>query len=118
MESDTLNIRDLKSIPLVFAGWLRYLAGVDDCGQPFQLSPDPLLDMLQDRISGLHLGKRLGAEEEERLKTLLEDDKIFGVNLYEAGMAEEVIEYYKEMMEGPGAVRGVLKKMRQHMDMR
>ena len=118
MESDTLNIRDLKSIPLVFAGWLRYLAGGDDCGQPFQLSPDPLLDMLQDRISGLYLGKRLGAEEEERLKTLLEDDKIFGVNLYEAGMAEKVIEYYKEMMEGPGAVRGVLKKMRQHMGMR
>ena len=31
----SLNVADLKLIPLVFAGWLRYLMGVDDNGNAF-----------------------------------------------------------------------------------
>ncbi len=110
IESKTLDVQDLEKIPLVLAGWLRYLAGMDDYGQQFELSPDPMLDTLRLYTSGLRLGKLKGAEE--RLMPILENEKIFGVNLYQAGMAEKVIEYYKEMMIGPGAVRGVLEKMR------
>ncbi|MFR0980209.1 MAG: mannitol dehydrogenase family protein, partial [Holdemania filiformis] len=33
-------LSDLKAIPLVYAGWLRYLLGIDDQGQPMPLSPD------------------------------------------------------------------------------
>ena len=54
--SDTLSTSDLKFIPLVFAGWLRYLMGVDDQGNPFTLSPDPMLDTLRPYISGIKLG--------------------------------------------------------------
>ena len=38
--SKELHTYDLTLIPLVFAGWLRYLMGIDDNGNPFTLSPD------------------------------------------------------------------------------
>ena len=44
------------------------------------------------------------------MKPLLADAKIWGVNLYEVGMAEKVAGYLKEMIAGPGAVRATLKK--------
>ena len=37
----------LQRMPLVLAGWLRYLKAVDDQGQPFTCSPDPLLEKVQ-----------------------------------------------------------------------
>ena len=36
--SPDLDTADLKLIPLVFAGWLRYLMAVDDNGNAFTLS--------------------------------------------------------------------------------
>ena len=36
--------------------------------------------------------------------------QIFGLDLYEAGLAELVIQYLKEMTSGVGAVRATLKK--------
>ena len=50
------------------------------------------------------------AEIETVLKPVLENTKIFGVNLYEIGMAEKVCEYFKELTAGVGAVRETLKK--------
>ena len=47
---------------------------------------------------------------EEAVKPLLEDAKIWGVNLYEVGMADKVAGYLAEMIAGPGAVRATLKK--------
>ena len=41
----------LVGIPLVIAGWLRYLEAVDDTGAAFTPSPDPLLAGLQKRAS-------------------------------------------------------------------
>lgn len=32
----------LKTIPLAITGWLRYLLALDDKGNEFELSPDPL----------------------------------------------------------------------------
>ena len=34
-------------IPLVIAGWLRYLMGIDDEGKDFEVSPDPLYGTLK-----------------------------------------------------------------------
>lgn len=47
---------------------------------------------------------------EEVLKSILENETIFGVNLYQVGMAEKVCGYFKEMISGPGAVRATLNK--------
>lgn len=94
-------------IPFVFAGWLRYLMGVDDSGRSFEISPDPLLDAVSAYVSKLKLG---GSADCETLKPILENEKIFGVNLYDVGMAEVVVGYLNEMIAGVGAVRAALKK--------
>ena len=106
--SETLDVKSLKLIPLVFAGWLRYLMGVDDQGEKFELSPDPLLDTVCPVVAGFKLGE--DADVEAAVKPILENAKIFGVNLYEVGMAETVCGYLKEMLAGKGAVRATLKK--------
>ena len=46
----------------------------------------------------------------EQLRPVLSNAKIFGVNLYEAGMADVVCEYFKEMCMGTDAVRNTLEK--------
>lgn len=106
--SEKRNVDDLKLIPLVFAGWIRYLMAVDDNGNKFELSPDPLLDTVCPFVCGFELGK--DADVESALKPLLENEKIFGVNLYKVGMAKKVCEYFREMIEGEGAIRATLKK--------
>lgn len=106
--SDKLNVSDLKMIPLVFAGWLRYLMAVDDEGNPFTLSPDPLLDTVCPHMQKVSLGMCDGVEE--MIRPILENQSIFGVDLYEIGMAERVCGYFKELNAGKGAVRATLRK--------
>lgn len=109
--SESLDVDSLKLIPLVYAGWLRYLMAVDDEGNSFELSPDPLLDTVCPYVANFKLGEnREIAEIEAELKPVLENAKIFGVNLYEVGMAEKVCGYFKELTAGIGAVRATLKK--------
>lgn len=106
--SDKLDVADLKLIPLVFAGWLRYLMAVKDNGEKFELSPDPLLDTVCPYVAGFKLGQ--DGDVEAAIKPILENEKIFGVNLYEVGLANKVCGYFKEMIAGVGAVRETLKK--------
>lgn len=103
--SEKLDVRNLKMIPLVFAGWLRYLMGIDDNGENFELSPDPLLDTVCTYLDGVKLGDKV---EEELLRPLLSDEKIFGINLYDVDMAGTVVSYFNELIAGSGAVRAVL----------
>ena len=98
---------DLKLIPLVLAGWLRYLTGVDDEGKPFDCSPDPLLDSLKKQLADAKLG---GENNAEMLRPILSDASIFAVNLYDIGLAGKVAGYWQEMMAGPGAVRATIRK--------
>lgn len=108
--SPDLEVKNLKFIPFVIAGWLRYLMGVNDAGEAFTVSPDPLLDTLRRHIGGLRLGKGVSSEE---LRPILENKNIFGVNLCEIGMADIVLTYLNEMTAGTGAVREALKKVLQ-----
>ncbi len=101
------DVNDLKLIPLLFAGWLRYLMAVNDAGESFELSPDPLLETVCPYVAGLKLGGNVDAEA---LRAVLENEKIFGVNLYTVGMADKVVSYLQEMIAGSGAVRATLKK--------
>ncbi len=102
------DVHDLKLIPLVQAGWLRYLMGLDDEGKPFELSDDPMMDTVRPYVAGL----KLGAEQdlEAAVSPILHNDVIFGVDLYEAGLAPAVLGYLKELTAGPGAIRATLKK--------
>ena len=106
--SDSLNVNDLKLIPLVFAGWCRYLMAIDDQGKAFTLSSDPLLDTVCLYVKDIQLGDTVDAATV--LKPILENKKIFGVDLYEIGMAEKVCQYFTEFIAGPGAVQKTLEK--------
>ncbi len=103
-----LNVRDLKIIPLVFAGWLRYLMAVDDNGESFTLSSDPLLSTVCPYVAGYGLDSPV--TDFSALKPVLENEKIWGVNLYEAGLAELVCDYFAELCNGKGAVSKTLAK--------
>lgn len=45
------DLNSLVSIPLAIAGWLRYLLAIDDNGNAFEVSADPLKDELQAKLS-------------------------------------------------------------------
>lgn len=105
-----LNAADLKYVPLALAGWLRYLLAVDDRGEAFACSSDPMLETLQKQLSGVTLGQPETATEEV-LKPILRNPALFGVDLYEAGLAETVTAYLKKMLAGPGAVRAALEEL-------
>lgn len=106
--SPTLDVASLRRIPLVFAGWLRYLMAIDDNGEPFTLSPDPLLDSVCPYVKDFRLGEL--AAVETALEPILHNAKIFGVDLYEAGLASLVCQYFREMIAGKGAVRATLER--------
>ncbi len=104
------NAGDLKYIPLALAGWLRYLLAVDDQGEAFTCSPDPMLESLQSQLEPVKVGDPQTASEEV-LRPILSNRVLFGVDLYEAGLAEKVTDYLKRMLAGPGAVRATLEEL-------
>ena len=110
MTHPELNAADLKYIPLALAGWLRYLLAVDDNGSSFQCSSDPMLETLQKQLSAVKLGQPESAAEDV-LNPILSNPTLFGVDLYEAGLAEKVTEYFKKMLVGAGAVRATLEEL-------
>jgi fructuronate reductase len=99
---------DLKLIPLVLAAWIRYLLGVDDKGQPFTVSPDPLYPSLAPGLAGIKLGDK--GPFHAALEPILSNSGIFAVNLYEAGLGEKVEALFAELVAGPGAVAKTLAK--------
>ena len=98
----------LVGIPLALAGWLRYLLGVNDAGQPMPLSGDPMLEQLKGAMEGIALGEPESVKG--RLKGILSNPALFGVDLYQAGLAERVEALLAEELAGPGAVRATLQK--------
>ena len=108
MASGTLNVDDLKLIPLVLAAWLRYLMGITDAGKPFEVNPDPLLPALTPPLAGIRLGDK--GPFRAVLQPILSDKSIFAVDLYEAGLGERVEVYFEELVESPGAVAKALKR--------
>ena len=108
MEDDKLDVNDLKFIPLVYAGWIRYLIGIDDEGLSFELSPDPLLNEILPIVKKLSLTNNENISE--IVLPILKNKNIFGIDLEEAGMIDIVVNYLKELFNGKGAVRNTLKK--------
>lgn len=108
LASETLDVNALKLIPLVLAGWLRYLMAADDEGEPLTLSDDPLLPELTPIFSGIQLGA--GEEVRALLKPVISNASIFGVDLYDASLGRLVEDYFLELAAGKGAVRDTLRK--------
>ena len=106
--SPDLHTEDLKLIPLVYAGWLRYLMGIDDEGREFTPSSDPLLEEARQYVADYELSS--APKDLSKLDALLANEKIFGVNLHAIGMDTLVKQYFAELSSGMGAVAEALKK--------
>ena len=101
------NTSKLKFIPLVIAGWCRYLTAVDDMGNAFIPSPDPMLSQLLPIFENVKPGDKINVHE--LLQPVLSNAEIFAVDLYEAKLAALVEEYFAQMISSVGAVRATLK---------
>jgi fructuronate reductase len=113
------NAKNLKYIPLAIAGWCRYLMGIDDDGREMNYnpnanpplnrwSPDHILERLTGYVSEIQIGKPETVGD--RLRPILSDRDMFGVDLYEVGLGSKIERYFKEMIAGPGAVRTTLER--------
>ena len=103
-----LDKSNLVLIPLVLAGYARYLRGIDDSGNAFEPSPDPLLSELQQIVAGLEVKE--GEQDFSCLKKLYARTDVFGVDVYAMGLGEQIEGMVKELYAGPGAVRKTLHK--------
>lgn len=102
------DAKKLEAIPLAIAGWLRYLLGVNDQGEAFERSSDPMLESLTEAVKGIELGKPETVGD--KLKPILSNENIFGSDLYAVGLGEKIEELFKEEIAGKGAVRATLVK--------
>lgn len=102
------DAKKLTAIPLAIAGWCRYLLGVQDDGEKFELSADPMAGDLTAELAGIEVGKP--ETYTGQLKAILSNANIFGIDLYEAGIGEKIEEMFKEEIAGTAAVRATLKK--------
>ncbi len=102
------DVRDLTFIPLTIAAWCRYLLAIDDQGQAFEVSPDPLLTELQAHLATVTIGET--QDTHQLLRPILSNQQIFGVNLIEIGLAEKIENFFDQMIQAPGSVRQVLQE--------
>ena len=98
----------LTAIPLGIAGWLRYMLGVDDNGKKYELAPDPMNEEIQEQLKDIVVGQP--ETFKDQLKPILSNERLFFINLYQAGVGEKIETMFKEMIAGPGAVRATIHK--------
>ena len=102
------KLRGLKLIPLVIAGWLRYLLAVDDSGNSFEISSDPLAGFFQNGLAeqGIYFG--MDGSVKGKLAGILANETVFGVDINKTGLTPVIEQYLDELLDGAGAVRKVL----------
>ncbi len=108
VKREDLSPKDLTFIPLALAGWMRYLLGVNDKMEAFELSSDPMLSELQEKLAGIKVGDV--DSYKGQLKNILSNAVIFGVDLYEVGLGDKVEGMFLELIAGKDAVRNTLVK--------
>lgn len=102
------DAKKLMGIPLAIAGWLRYLLGVDDQGNTYELAPDPMAEEMQERFADIKVGDP--STLKDQLKWILSNENVFYINLYDAGIGDLIEEIFREEIAGPGAVRATVRK--------
>ena len=113
-----LEMQKLTAIPLGIAGWLRYMLGVDDegekyelgiqCEKRFQSKKEPMNEEIQEQLKEIVIGKP--ETFTDQLKPILSNERLFFVDLYITGVAEKIEEMFREMIAGKGAVRATIHK--------
>lgn len=111
IDDENRNVEDLKYIPFILAGWCRYILAIDDAGNEFTPSPDPLLDYVKNIMQPIKLGTQDDDLIHDTLKQLLSNKQIFAHDLYEIGLAEKVESDFKKLIKGKGAIADSLAKL-------
>ena len=104
------SARALRAIPLALAGYLRYLLAVDDQGRPYGLAPDPMNEELRSALDGVEFGRPDSLRGQ--LRPILSNARLFGTDLYAAGIGETVEEEMRTLLAGPGAAARRLSSFR------
>ncbi|GHU63144.1 mannitol dehydrogenase [Clostridia bacterium] len=103
-----LDVNNLTYIPLVIAAWFRYLLGVDDNGNQFTPSSDPLLKELQTNLQSVQFGEIQSYHGQ--LRTFLGNTSLFGIDLCKTGLDHKIEEMFKHLISQKGAVKHTLRK--------
>lgn len=109
LDNPTLTPTELTFIPFTIAAWCRYLVGVDDNGNAFELSSDPMLGELQPQLVNLKLGTLFNVHS--ALKDILSNETIFGLDLYQIGLGDKIEGYFVKMMGNKGAIAKTLHEL-------
>jgi fructuronate reductase len=72
-------------------------------------SPDPLLEEVQQYVKNIQFGRSDSVGT--NLQQILSNKKIFGVDLYEVGLGEKIEMFFKQLINGKGAVRATLHQL-------
>ena len=102
------KIASLKLIPLVIAGWLRYLLAVDDNGNAFELSSDPLAEFFQNELKNAGISFGMTDSVKGKLTSILANETVFGSDLNKAGLTPAIECYLDKLIKETGAVRKTL----------
>lgn len=97
---------NLKAIPLIIAGWCRYLMSINDDGEPFTPSSDPLLSELQPFVESIQLGDNVDVHS--ILSPILNNKQIFPSDLDAAKLTPKIEAYFTAMISGTGAISKTL----------
>lgn len=106
--SEDRNVNDLTYIPLAIAAWFRYLLGIDDNGNEMEVSSDPQLDDLQDKLKSIEF--KNPDSYKGQLKEILSNENIFALDLVKADLSDKIENMFTEMIVSEGAVRKTLHK--------
>ena len=104
------KLSELKLIPLVIAGWFRYLLAVDDSGNAFELSSDPLADFFRNELKTQGITYGMTESVSGRLSGILSNETVFGTDINKTGLTPVIEDCLDALLKGPGAVRNVLHK--------
>lgn len=105
IDNPDLDPKNLRFIPFIIATWCRYLMAIDDNGEEFTPSPDPLYDELHGYVSSIKLGDTDKNKIHEALKPILSNKEIFANDLYEIGLGDVIEEDFLKLIQGPSSVR-------------
>ena len=102
------SAESLRGVAIAIAGWLRYLLAIDDEGNAFELSPDPLNEEMTERLREIVIGEPESLKEQ--LRPILSNTNIFEIDLYKAGLGRKIEAMFRDQIAGKGAVREAVRK--------
>ena len=85
-----------------------YLLAVNDEGEPFEVSPDPLKEEFQAKLAGVVWNDP--SSYSGQLRPLLANESVFHVDYTKTPLADRIEGYFTRLLGGKGAVRRLLRE--------